>query len=70
MIFGLVLAIGALILFVVALVGIARSQRLSGTARAVWVLIILAFPLLGPFFWFFIGQPGDVPGSGTAQRRE
>lgn len=53
-----VLGIGvlALLLIVVVLVDIARAHHLSGLARAVWVLIALAFPLVGPILWFLIGR--------------
>lgn len=50
-------ALLALAVVLVALIGIARSHQLSSAARAVWVLIVLAFPLLGPVLWFVIGRP-------------
>lgn len=53
-----VLGIGvlALLLFVVALIDIARSHHLTGAAQAVWVLVVLAFPVIGPLLWFVIGR--------------
>ena len=58
-----VLGIGvlALLLFVVALIDIARSHHLTGLARAVWVLVVLAFPVVGPLLWFLIGRRVNTP---------
>jgi hypothetical protein len=42
--------------FIFAAVSIARSTTASGLEKAVWVLIVLAFPLLGPVLWFAIGR--------------
>jgi threonine/homoserine/homoserine lactone efflux protein len=50
------LGVLTLLLFVVAIIDIARSRHLSGLARAVWVLIALAFPLVGAALWFAIGR--------------
>ncbi|WP_374058942.1 PLDc N-terminal domain-containing protein [Arthrobacter sp. MSA 4-2] len=33
---------------VVALISISRSRHLTRMTQAVWVLIVLAFPILGP----------------------
>lgn len=59
----LVLGIGLLIVVVLvaALIGIARSGQLTSTAKAVWVLVVLAFPVLGPVAWFFIGRRPGTP---------
>ena len=64
-----VLAIGmlALLLFVVVLIDIARSRHLSGLARAVWVLIALAFPLVGAVLWFVIGRRDNARGRDSAR---
>ena len=53
-----VLGIGvlALVLFVVVLIDIARSRHLTGPAQAVWVLVVLAFPVIGPLLWFLMGR--------------
>ncbi len=68
MIFVLLLALAAFVLFIVALVGIARSARLSDLARAVWVLIVLVFPVLGPVVWFIIGQHSEHSGVEAPRR--
>ncbi len=37
-----------------------RSRPLSGVAQALWVLIIIGIPVLGPLA-FFIVKPSDHP---------
>ncbi len=58
----IVLGIGALalILFIGALIDIARSHHLTGVAQAVWVLVVLAFPMIGSLVWFLIGRKGNT----------
>jgi len=64
----LILSVAFLIPLVLAAVSIARNRTASGLEKAVWVLIVLLFPLLGAILWFIIGRraqpqrPG-VPGS-------
>ena len=57
-----VLGIGvlSLLLFVVVLIDIARSHHLTGLAQAVWVLVVLAFPMIGPLLWFLIGRRANT----------
>ncbi|WAP50599.1 PLD nuclease N-terminal domain-containing protein [Arthrobacter sp. ATA002] len=57
-----VLGIGilALLLFAAAVIGIARSHHLTGFAQAVWVLVVLAFPVIGPLLWFLIGRRANT----------
>jgi len=54
----MILAVVFLIPFVLAAVSIARNRASTGLEKAVWVLVILAFPLLGPILWFVIGRRG------------
>jgi hypothetical protein len=65
-----VLGIGllALLLFVAAVIGIARSHHLTGTARALWVLVVPAFPVIGSFLWFLIGPRANTSSSLDAGR--
>ncbi|MBJ2122468.1 PLDc_N domain-containing protein [Arthrobacter sp. MSA 4-2] len=51
----------AVAIVVVALISIARSRHLTSTAQAVWVLIVLAFPILGPASWFVVGRRSAAP---------
>ena len=53
----------ALGLLVFALVQIARSSELSSTGRAIWVLIVLFVPIVGPVVWFSIGRRSLVSAS-------
>ena len=59
--------VAVMVLFVVAIVSIARADRASGVERALWILIVLLFPLLGPILWFSVGHPraGSWSGSGS-----
>lgn len=63
---SIVLLIGVLgsVLFVAAVVSIARTPYSSGIAQAVWILIVLAFPVLGPVLWFLVGK-GSAAGPST-----
>lgn len=67
----IVIGIGvlALLLFVLALIGIARAPHLTGAARAVWVLAVLAFPFAGPILWFLIGRRANTPGRDGGSNR-
>ena len=53
----------ALVLLVLALVQIARTSELSSTGRAIWVLIVLFVPIVGPVVWFSIGRRSLVSAS-------
>ncbi len=68
--FILLLVIPLIVLFIAAVVSIASSRTASGTEKAVWVLITLLFPLVGPILWFVIGRrssqaPGTPPPAET-----
>jgi hypothetical protein len=58
-IWALLLGIGTMALVAVAVVVVFGSlfrAPMPGTERAIWVLIILAFPLLGALVWLSWGQ--------------
>ncbi|MFC6017636.1 PLD nuclease N-terminal domain-containing protein [Plantactinospora solaniradicis] len=72
-----ILAIGQLILAVVALISClsAENDEIRALPRFAWVLIILFFPLVGSIAWFVAGRPvpatpaaGNRPGGGTTGR--
>ena len=44
------------ILFVAALVSIARNRTNTTGATVVWALIVVAVPVLGSVLWFLIGR--------------
>jgi ABC-type molybdate transport system permease subunit len=54
-ILGFVLALNA-VLFIAALVSIARSRIPTTGGSIVWALIVLALPVLGSLLWFLIGR--------------
>ena len=58
-IWALLLGIITMALVAVAVVVVFSSlfrTAMTGTERAIWVLIILAFPVLGAFVWLSWGQ--------------
>ncbi|BCW66283.1 hypothetical protein NicSoilB4_10460 [Arthrobacter sp. NicSoilB4] len=60
-----VFLIAGVVLFVGALISIARNRAYTSGGTVVWALIVLALPVLGPVLWFLIGRKGPSP-SGTA----
>lgn len=44
------------VLFICALVSIARSKAASGTEKGIWILISFIVPVLGPILWFAVGK--------------
>ncbi|WP_250445241.1 PLD nuclease N-terminal domain-containing protein [Actinotalea sp. C106] len=51
----LLLGLAAVVLFVMALMGVARARHLEPVAKAIWVVVIVIAPLLGPIAWFIAG---------------
>ncbi|WP_306232312.1 PLDc N-terminal domain-containing protein [Agrococcus beijingensis] len=43
-------------LAVVAALQVLRAKQLSGLEVAVWLLVIVALPVLGPVAWFITGR--------------
>jgi hypothetical protein len=56
-----VLAAVQLVLLVLALISALSAPRVRNAPRAVWVLIILLIPLLGPLAYFGWGRPRQAP---------
>jgi len=55
----IVIGVFTMVLLVVVAVWVLRSlfrAPLGGTERAIWLLIILAFPLFGALIWLSWGQ--------------
>lgn len=52
----LVAVLLCLLPLILAVISIARSTSASGVEKAVWVLVSLLFPLVGPVLWFVIGR--------------
>ncbi|MEU4242012.1 PLDc N-terminal domain-containing protein [Actinoplanes sp. NPDC026619] len=53
-----------LILFVLALISALSVERVRNAPRALWVLIIILIPLLGPLAYFLWGRPVAAPREG------
>lgn len=56
------LAAVQLILVVLALISCLSADRVRAMPRAVWVLVILLIPLLGPAAYFLAGRPVSASG--------
>jgi hypothetical protein len=56
-----VLAAVQLVLLVLALISALSAPRVRNAPRAVWVLVILLIPLLGPLAYFGVGRPKQAP---------
>jgi uncharacterized membrane protein YhaH (DUF805 family) len=48
------LGVLALVLAVVALYYVLRDRELSGSAKTMWILLVLFFPILGPAVYFAV----------------
>ena len=47
-----VLAVISILLAIGALISVSKNTDLSGSAKAMWVLVIVIFPLLGSLVYF------------------
>ena len=58
----LILFFGAipLILIIISLIGIMKSNFKDSTTRLIWVLLVLFLPILGSLLYLLIGQPKKV----------
>lgn len=45
-----------IVLFVVAVLFLARDEHYTGTQRLLWLLVLLAAPVLGPILWLTLGR--------------
>lgn len=52
----LLVALAALVLVIAAIVSIVQSPRYPTGIKALWVLAVLAFPLIGSLAWFIFGR--------------
>jgi len=55
------LAAVQLVLLVLALIGSLSADRVRAMPRALWVLVILVIPLIGPIAYFVWGRPVPPP---------
>jgi hypothetical protein len=63
------LAAVQLVLFVLALIGALSADRVRNLPRALWVVVIVLIPLLGPIAYFLAGRPVPPPSEGQPVRR-
>jgi hypothetical protein len=63
------LAAVQLVLFVLALIGSLSADRVRSLPRALWVLVIVLIPLVGPIAYFLYGRPVPPPNEGGPVRR-
>jgi len=63
------LAAVQLVLLVLALIGALSAERVRTLPRALWVVVILLIPLLGPLAYFLFGRPVPPPREGGPVRR-
>ncbi|MDN5581650.1 MAG: PLD nuclease N-terminal domain-containing protein [Corynebacterium sp.] len=64
-----VIALALLAFIIAALVSVVTSDVLAGGGKAVWFLLILAFPLLGAALWFLWGRKGQFTQNDVAANR-
>jgi hypothetical protein len=62
------LAAVALILLILALISSLSVDRVRSLPRAVWVVVILIVPLLGPLAYFAWGRPVAPPREGSFRK--
>lgn len=53
----LLLGVAAVVLIIWALFSILLQPAIAGERKAVWVLLVIALPLLGSLGWLFLGRP-------------
>ncbi|MEO8284246.1 MAG: PLD nuclease N-terminal domain-containing protein [Pseudarthrobacter sp.] len=54
-IWGIVVSAGV-VLFIAALISVARNKTYTSGGTVIWTLIIFALPVAGPVLWFLIGR--------------
>ncbi|GGK98899.1 PLD nuclease N-terminal domain-containing protein [Mangrovihabitans endophyticus] len=64
------LAAAQLVLLVLALISSLSADRVRAMPRALWVLVILVVPLIGPICYFLFGRPLPAPREGPVRRAQ
>ncbi|WP_394938243.1 PLD nuclease N-terminal domain-containing protein [Psychromicrobium sp. YIM B11713] len=52
----LAFCLGLVIFFISALISVLGSSNLTAGGKALWILVVFAFPFLGPLGWFIWGR--------------
>jgi hypothetical protein len=59
-VFGVILALAAIVFWVLMLIDCLQNPRLTGTERLVWVLVLIFLHLLGALLYLVIGRARPV----------
>lgn len=54
-----IVAVAVVALVIAAVVSVLRRRVLAAGGKAVWILLICAFPVLGAVVWFIWGRSGE-----------
>ena len=65
----ILLAAVQLILLILALISCLSADRVRNAPRAVWILVIVLIPVIGPLSYFAWGRPQPPPSEGGQMRR-
>jgi hypothetical protein len=60
----LLVMLAATVLWILAIVSIARAPGLTTTERVIWILVVLILPLLGSIGWFVFGRRAAMGSAG------
>ncbi len=63
------LAAVQLVLMILALISSLSADRVRAMPRALWIVVILLIPLIGPAAYFLFGRPVPPPREGGPVRR-
>lgn len=55
-----VLSIASIVFFIWALVSVIDDPSLTSGGKAIWTLLIFAFPFIGPLFWLLWGRKQGI----------
>ncbi|NNH71848.1 PLDc_N domain-containing protein [Nocardia uniformis] len=59
---GIAFVLAGIVLFIAGVVSVFRSGNYQSGGKAVWILLMLAFPFLGPVTWFIWGRNSTIQG--------
>ena len=59
-VFGVILALAAIVFWVLMLIDCLQNPRLTGTERLIWVLVLIFLHLLGALLYLAIGRARPV----------
>jgi len=65
---GLAVVVVAVTIFAIVDSAMTRKERVRGISKALWILVILIFPVVGPILWFTIGKDRSSGAKATGRR--